>query len=58
MREMRLNYSIPRMCRFLKVSASGYYKWLTNPPSQHAREEARLEMEIRAAHKRTREATG
>ncbi len=58
MREMRLKYSIPRMCRFFRVSASGYYKWLTNPPSRHAREEARLEIEIRAAHKRTRQTCG
>lgn len=58
MREMRLKYPIPRMCRFFRVSASGYYKWLTNPPSRHAREEARLEIEIRAAHQRTRETCG
>jgi putative transposase len=58
MREMRLKYPIPRMCRFFRVSASGYYKWLTNPPSRHAQEEARLEIEIRAAHKRTRETCG
>ena len=58
MKEMRLKYSIPRMCRFFRVSASGYYKWLNAPPSRHAREEARLEIEIRAAHKRTRETFG
>ena len=58
MREMRLKYPIPRMCRFLKVSASGYYKWLTSPPSRRAREEGRLEVEIKAAHKRTRQTCG
>ena len=58
MKEMRLKYSIPRMARFFKVSPSGYYKWLDAPPSRHAREEARLEIEIRAAHKRTRETFG
>jgi len=55
---MRLKYAIPRMCRFFKVSPSGYYKWLTNPPSRRTREEARLEIEIRAAHKRTRQTCG
>ncbi len=58
MKEMRLTYSIPRMCRFFRVSPSGYYKWLNAPPSRHAREEARLEIEIRIAHKRTRETCG
>jgi len=52
---MRLKYPIPRMCRLLKVSPSGYYKWLAAPPSRHAQEEARLEIEISAAHKRTRQ---
>ncbi len=58
MKEMRLTYSIPGMCRFLKVSASGYYKWLKSPPSKRTREEGRLELEIKAAHKRTRETCG
>jgi len=58
MKEMRLKYSIMRMARFFKASPSGYYKWLNAPPSKHAREEARLEIEIRAAHKRTRETCG
>lgn len=54
MRQMRLSYPIPKMARFFKVSASGYYKWLKRPPSKRAQEEARLEVEIKAAHKRTR----
>ncbi len=58
MKEMRLTYSIPRMCRFFRVSPSGYYRWLNAPPSRHAGEEARLEIEIRIAHKRTRETFG
>jgi transposase InsO family protein len=58
MKEMRLTYSIPRMCRFFKVSASGYYKWLTSLPSKRVSEEGRLEAEIRAAHTRTRQTCG
>ena len=58
MKEMRLSYSIPGMCRFLKVSASGYYKWLKRPPSKRVIEEGRLEAEIKAAHKRTRKTCG
>lgn len=58
MKEMRLTYTIPQMCRFFHVSASGYYKWLTRPPSKRVREEGRLEVEIKAAHKRTRQTCG
>jgi len=42
----------------LGVSKSGYYKWLTGKPSKRAREELRLEVEIKAAHQRTRETYG
>ena len=58
MRKMRLYYPLPQLCRILKVSASGYYAWVDRPPSQWAREEGRLEVEIRAAHKRTRQVCG
>ena len=58
MKEMRLTYSILGMCRFFKVSASGYYKWLKSPPSKRTREEGRLETEIKAAHERTRKTFG
>ncbi len=42
----------------LHVSPSGYYAWLKRKPSKHAQEEARLEIEIKAAHKRTHETCG
>jgi putative transposase len=58
MRQMRLKHSLPMMCRVLRVSASGYYAWLTRRPSVHKQEEGRLELEIRVAHKRTRETCG
>jgi len=58
MKQMRLVYAFPRMCRFFRVSASGYYKWLSSPPSRRALEEPRLEAEIRAAHTRTRQTCG
>jgi hypothetical protein len=51
-KDMRLQYSLPLMSRSLDVSVSGYYAWLDRPPSKRAQEEARLEVEIRAAHKR------
>ena len=58
MKDMRLHYPIPPMSRVLEVSASGYYAWLHRPLSRHAQEEARLEVEIKAAHKRTRQTYG
>lgn len=58
MKGMCLQYSIPFMSRILKVSASGYYAWLSRKPSKRQQEQARLEMEIKAAHKRTRETFG
>jgi putative transposase len=58
MKEMRLTYPIPLMCRVLEASLSGYYAWLDRKPSPYALEEMRLEVEIKAAHKRTRRTCG
>lgn len=57
-KEMRLRYSIPQLCSLLGVSPSGYYRWVRGKPSRRAQEEARLEVEIKAAHRRTRETFG
>ena len=56
--EMRPTYPAPLLCRILDVSASGYHAWRNRPLSHRAREEMRLEIEIRAAHRRTRETYG
>jgi len=58
MKEMRPYYSVPLMSRVFDVSVSGYYAWAGRPPSKRTREEARLEVEIKAAHKRTRQTCG
>jgi putative transposase len=58
MRQMRLNYPVPLLGRVLKVSLSGYYGWIDRPLSKRAREELRLELEIKAAHRRTRQTYG
>jgi putative transposase len=58
MSEMRLHYPLPLIRRIMKVSASGFYAWLNRPLSERAREEMRLEVEIKAAHKRTRQTYG
>jgi len=58
MKEMRLNYPVQLLKRVLSVSAGGYYDWLDRPLSKWAREESRLEVEIRAADRRTRQVYG
>ncbi len=55
---MRFKYGIAVMCGILRISKSGYYKWLKRKPSKRVLEEGRLEVEIKAAHKRTRETCG
>ena len=57
-KQMRPRYSVPALCRILEVSISGYNTWLERPPSKRKQEEQRLEVEIRAAHKRTRGVCG
>ena len=58
MKGLRLKYPLPLMRRIMSVSASGYYAWLDRPLSKRALEEMRLEVEISAAHKRTRQTYG
>jgi putative transposase len=58
MKQMRLHYPMPMISRILEVSPSGFYDWLDRPLSKWAREETRLEVEIRAAHNRTRQTYG
>jgi len=58
MKELRLDYPVELLRRVLSVSASGYYAWVDRPLSKWAREESRLEVEIRAADKRTRQVYG
>ena len=57
-KEWRKDYPVTALCRVLKVSESGYYAWVTRPPSPRNRENARLEQEIKASHQRTRETYG
>jgi len=58
MKELRLDYPLAFVRRVLRVSASGYYAWVDRPLSKWAQEETRLEVEIKAAHKWTRQTYG
>ncbi len=51
---MRLKYTVLLLCRLFEISAAGYYARRRRQPSKRARENARFEAEIKAAHKRTR----
>jgi putative transposase len=55
---LRQHYPVVVICRVFEVSESGYHAWRDRPPSRRAQENARLEVEIRAAHQRTRETCG
>ena len=57
-KEMRLHYSVPMLCRMLDVSASGYYANRSRPMSKRAQQDMRLEIEIKASHARTRQLFG
>ncbi len=57
-KEMRLHYPVPMICRMMDVSASGYYAYASRPLSKRAQQDIRLEVEIKAAHKRTRQSCG
>ena len=56
--ELRQRYAVAAMCRVLDVSESGYHAWRKRPPSPRAQANARLEVEIKAAHERTRQTYG
>jgi len=56
--ELRQVYPVAAMCRVLGVSESGYHAWQKRPPSPRAQANARLEVEIKAAHERTRQTYG
>lgn len=56
--ELRSEYAVSLLCQIPDVSPSGYYAWLKRPESLRRKEERRLVIEIKAAHKRNRETYG
>jgi transposase InsO family protein len=56
--QMRPEYPLGMLCRVLGVSVSGFHARRSREPSRRAQQEARLEIEIRAAHQRTRQTYG
>jgi putative transposase len=58
MKRWRLEYPVQVMARVLEVSCSGFYAWLSRPPSERACEDERLKVAVRAADRKTRGAYG
>lgn len=56
--DLRPDYPVRMLCRLLYVSEAGYYAWHRRPPSARAQENARLSIEIKLAHERTRQTYG
>ena len=46
MKENRATFPLAAMCRVLSLSPSGYYDWLTRPPSDRARRDIELQGKI------------
>ncbi|CAO5255491.1 hypothetical protein FAGKG844_60146 [Frankia sp. AgKG'84/4] len=42
------SYPVRNMCRWLTVSASGFYDWHRRPPSVHTRRRTTLATQVRA----------
>ena len=55
---LRPLHPVAMLCRLLNVSEAGYYAWRRRPPSPRTQENARLAIEIRLAHERTRQTYG
>ncbi len=58
MKAWRSLFPVALMCGLFDVSRSGFYAWLDRRPSRRQREDERLKVALRAAHKRTRETYG
>jgi putative transposase len=55
---LRHAWPVPPMCQLLGVSTAGYYAWKKRAPSPRARREPKLQAEIIAVHRRTRQTFG
>ncbi len=58
MSEHRAVYAVTTMCRVLEVSTSGYYAWQGRSPSKRSIDDAVLQAEIEAIHRRSRATYG
>ena len=50
----KAEFPVATLCTMLEVARSGYYAWARRAPSKRARENARLAMHVRDAHRQSR----
>jgi len=50
----KASYPVRLLCRCLSVSRPGFYAWRRRPPSERAREDERLKVEIQTSHTASR----
>lgn len=55
---MKGEHSVRLLCRILRVSPSGYYRWRQRPVCARRRRDAELKAQIAAAHRKGRRAYG
>ena len=53
----KARHSVPRLCKLLGVSRSGYYAWRSRPPSERSRVDAVLTHKIGTIHRQSRRDT-
>jgi putative transposase len=58
MKRNQAEFPVRAMCRVLDLSSSGYYAWLRRPPSERAKRDAELVVQIRKAHDENRQVYG
>jgi putative transposase len=58
MDQHRSTHGVQKMCRVIEASRSGYYRWKKQPQSRRQKENEKILMEIREAHKKSRRAYG
>ena len=58
MEENRSSFEVKKMCRSLKMSRSGYYRWRDRGQSTRARENEELVKAIKESHRKSRECYG
>ncbi|MCB9234204.1 MAG: IS3 family transposase [Bacteroidia bacterium] len=51
-------FPVEKMCKVLKVSRQGYYRWLNRPPSKRELENAELTRQIKKIHTASRQSYG
>jgi len=54
----KANHSVRILCRCLDVTRSGFYAWRSRPESQHARDDRRLKVLVRASFEASKQRYG